>query len=94
MIRVVIERKLKKGVEETLQAHLRELRREAIRQPGYVSGETLRDLADPMHFLILSTWRTHDEWRAWAASPQRREIEATINTMLVAPEKVTVFEAA
>ena len=92
MIRVLIERRLKEGVEEKLQAHMRELRREAIHRPGYVSGETLRDVDDDRHFVILSSWRSQAEWRSWAASQQRRDIEAVIGALLAEPEKVTVFE--
>jgi heme-degrading monooxygenase HmoA len=57
-------------------------------------GETLRDVADPRHFLILSTWRTRDEWESWAASEARREIEDRIRLMLAEPEKITVCEPA
>jgi heme-degrading monooxygenase HmoA len=92
MIRVVIERKLSHEGDETIQHAMRDLRREAIHQPGYVSGETLRDTANPNHFLILSTWRTREEWKTWADSSRRREIEDRIGQMLTEPERITVFE--
>ncbi len=93
MIRVIIERWLAEGGETGLERTMRDLRREAIHMPGYVTGETLRDVADPQHFVILSTWRTREEWAAWAASPKRREIEDQIGVMLAEPEKITVFES-
>jgi heme-degrading monooxygenase HmoA len=71
---------------------MRDLRREAIHQPGYVSGETLRDTANPHHFLILSTWRTREDWETWANSVRRREIEDQIGQMLAEPERITVCE--
>ena len=92
MIRVVIERRLAEDGEELIQHTMRDLRREAIHQPGYVSGETLRDTANPNHFLILSTWRTREEWETWADSSRRREIEDRIGQMLTGPERITVFE--
>lgn len=92
MIRVVIERKLVQDSKETIQSTMRDLRREAIHQRGYVSGETLRDIANPHHFLILSTWRTREEWETWANSRRRREIEDQIGQMLVEPEKIIVCE--
>jgi heme-degrading monooxygenase HmoA len=94
MIRVVIERWLAEGGEETIGRIMRDLRREAIHSPGYVTGETLRDVADPRHFLILSTWRTREEWEAWAASRARQEIEDQIRLLLTEPEKITVWEPA
>jgi heme-degrading monooxygenase HmoA len=94
MIRVVVERWLAEGGDETIQKTMRDLRREAIHRPGYVSGETLRDSADPHHFLIISTWRTREEWETWASSRMRQEIEERIRLMLVEPEKITVCEPA
>ena len=94
MIRVVIERWLAEGGEEPIERIMRDLRRKAIHTSGYVTGETLRDVADPHHFLILSTWRTREAWEAWAASETRQEIEDQIRLMLAEPEKITVFEPA
>jgi len=92
MIRVVIERRLAESGEELIQHTMRDLRREAIHQPGYVSGETLRDTANPHHFVILSTWRTREDWETWANSVRRREIEDQIGQMLAEPERITVCE--
>ncbi len=92
MIRVIIERWLAEGGDAAIEKTMRDLRREAIHTPGYVMGETLRDVADPQHFVILSTWRTREEWEAWAASPKRQEFEDQIRVMLTEPEEVTVFE--
>lgn len=94
MIRVVIERWLAEGGDEAIERIMRDLRREAIHTAGYVMGETLRDSADPHHFLIISTWRTREEWEAWAASSARREIEDKIRLLLAEPEKIVVFEPA
>ena len=92
MIRVIIERWLAEGGDAAIEKMMRDLRREAIHSPGYVTGETLRDVADPQHFVIISTWRTREEWRAWASSPKRRQIEDQIGVILVEPEEITVFE--
>jgi heme-degrading monooxygenase HmoA len=94
MIRVVIERWLAEGGEETIERIMRDLRREAIHSPGYVTGETLRDVADPHHFVILSTWRTREEWETWAVSSARQEIEDQIRLLLTEPERITVYEPA
>jgi len=92
MIRVVIERWLVDRDDQAIQPTMRDLRREAIHQPGYVSGETLRDTAEPRHFVALSTWRTREEWEEWATSDDRRQIENQISPLLTEPERITVFE--
>ena len=94
MIRVVIERWLAEGGDAAIEKIMRDLRREAIHRPGYVTGETLRDVGDRHHFVILSTWRTREEWETWAASEMRREIEDQIRLLLAEPEKITVCEPA
>ena len=92
MIRVVIERTLSREGDEEIQRAMRELRREAIQQPGYVSGETLRDTTNLYHFVILSTWRSPEEWEAWANSGRRREVEERIRAISIEPERITVCE--
>jgi heme-degrading monooxygenase HmoA len=92
MIRVVIERWLVEAGDAAIEKIMRDLRREAIHSSGYVTGETLRDVADPHHFVILSTWRSRKEWETWAASEKRQEIEDQIRLLLTEPEKITVCE--
>ena len=92
MIRVVVERWLGEGSDAAIETTMRDLRREAIHAAGYVTGETLRDVADPHHFLTISTWRTPQDWDAWANSETRQEIESEIGLMLAEPEKIIVCE--
>lgn len=92
MIRVLIERTLAAGAEEQLQEAMRQIRREAIHRPGYLSGETLRDVSNPRHYVILSTWRSREEWEAWKSSETRRAVEDKIAPMLEGPERITIFE--
>ena len=94
MIRVLIERWLAEGSDEGIRKIMRDLRREAIHTPGYVTGDTLRDAAEPRHFVIISTWRSREDWEAWAASGTRQKIEERIRAMLAEPEKITVCEPA
>ncbi|MDM7999499.1 MAG: antibiotic biosynthesis monooxygenase family protein [Dehalococcoidia bacterium] len=91
MVRVVIERHFQKGKEAELEDLLVELRSRAMAQPGYVSGETLRSLQDPSLWVVLSTWLDVSQWKAWEASPERREIEDRIARIAKAPAKVSVF---
>lgn len=92
MIRVLVERFLKPGVDEELQKAMWELRVEAIDRDGYVSGETHRDAADPTHYVTISTWHSAEDWEAWSASAVRHAIEAHIAPMLARPERVTVLD--
>ena len=94
MIRVLIERWIRAGIEQELLAALRDMRRDAIHAPGYVSGETLRDLVDPGHSVIISTWRARADWDRWAESEARRRALERIAPMLAKPEQVSVLAPA
>ena len=90
-VRIVIERHVKRGKEEELNGLLKELRVKAIKQQGYLSGETLRSVEDDTFFLVISNWLSESEWKAWEDDPERREILARIKPLLKSPPKTTLF---
>lgn len=94
MVRVLIERWLLSGMEAQLAAALREMRRDAVHAPGYISGETLRDVSDPGHYVIVSTWRTQADWDAWAECEARQRARGRIAPLLAKPERICVLEPA
>ena len=91
-IKIVIERRLKKGKEGELAQYLRQLRAKAMLAPGYISGETLRSEDDPQLYLVISTWKSLKDWRNWERDPQRNEIQERINAILEEPAKFRVFQ--
>jgi heme-degrading monooxygenase HmoA len=91
MIRVMIERKCQSGKEKQLRDLLLELRSAGMRQPGYISGETLREADNPSVFMVISTWITRDAWKVWQTSRQRLLIEDMMNSLLTDARKVRVF---
>jgi quinol monooxygenase YgiN len=90
VIKVIIERQLKKG--EDISPLLRELRATAVHQPGYVTGETLVGTEDRSDIVVLSTWQNMEQWRTWEASPSRAKLYEQIKPMLVEKPKVKVYE--
>ncbi len=91
MVRVIVDRHIKEGKELELANLLIELRIRAMRWPGYITGETLRELDDPYHWVTISTWDDAGAWTSWVASPQRRELAAKIDPLLTTPPKMTIF---
>jgi heme-degrading monooxygenase HmoA len=92
MIRVMIERQCKPGQEERLEGLLMEVRMEAMLRPGYVSSETLKALDNPSIYLVISTWSNETSRKAWENSQERWEMKQIIESILVAPEKVTYYQ--
>lgn len=94
MVRVIIERHCQPGKQAEMESLLVELRTKAMRQRGYISGETLQSVDDPLLWLVISTWTDADRWRMWETMPERRETLSKIEPVLAAPEKVSIFSFA
>ena len=89
-IKVIIERKFKEApVPENFQV-INKLRRCAIQQKGYVTGETLVNFEDN-YVVVLSTWANLDDWRTWSGSQDRVELENELTPHLKEPLKVRLF---
>lgn len=81
-VKVIIRRRVPKGKEGQLVPLLLELRSKAITQPGYISGETLRNVVDPKDLLVIGTWQSVENWKAWKADKGRVEIQNKIDALL------------
>jgi len=92
VIKLIIERKIKSGKEHEAWDLLHELRSKALRQKGYISGETLKTFDDPSLWVAISTWLEAEDWRAWLNSPERKALEGREKEVIDAPVKATVLE--
>ncbi len=81
-IKIIIRRRVPKEKEAKLLPLLVEMRSKATTQPGYISGETMRNVEDPQDFIVISTWQSMEAWKAWLASKGRTEIQNRIDTLL------------
>ena len=91
-VKILIQRKIKPGKEKELNKAVRELRSEAIHAEGYISGETLCSIEDPSIHMVMSTWRSIEDWHRWVNSPERKAFEQKIDTMLEEPTKITSYQ--
>jgi len=91
MVKVMLERKIVgKNVAEIVRL-LRQLRVQAMQQPGYISGETLHAVDDPNYYLVISTWESLEHWQKWFKNPTREKLAAEIDSFLEAPTRQRVF---
>jgi len=81
-IQVIIKRKWETDKPEALIPLLTELRSLAEKQPGYISGETLRSLDDPDKYLVFSKWETVDDWKNWLQSKERRDLQGEVDSLI------------
>lgn len=90
-IKVTIKRHVRHGKEAKLNSLLIELRSRSLRRNGYLSGETLVSAADPTVHMVVGSWASIDDWRSWEHHPERQELVAKINELLVSPAEVEVW---
>lgn len=69
-----------------------ELRAVAQRQPGYISGETLRNVYAPEEYMVISTWLSIEAWENWFANPRRADLEGRVDALLGSPTTYKIYE--
>jgi heme-degrading monooxygenase HmoA len=86
-IKVIIERQSIPGNDLKLNELLMQLRSKAMRANGYITGETLRSVDDPNVCIVISTWNSLDDWKAWFENKDRKEIQHEVDGLLRVPSK-------
>ena len=81
-IEVLIKRATDHGNSaKILLPYILELRTHAVKQPGYISGETLFNLERTEECLVISRWTKIEHWQQWLENPIRIELNNKIEAM-------------
>ena len=91
-VQVIIKRKFKVDNPKELIPLLTELRNNAKVQPGYISGQTLKNIDNPEEYLVVSTWETADDWKQWLQSKERRDLQGRVDSLIGERTFYDVFE--
>ena len=81
-VKILIRRKVTSDNTAELTALLKKLRSLTLEQPGYISGETLNRMDKTDETLVISTWRSIEDWNRWVNDPKRAEIQHVIDRLL------------
>jgi heme-degrading monooxygenase HmoA len=91
-IGVLIKRITKHGIDaKELLPHIVELRALAVRQPGYISGETFLNLDRSEECLVIGRWISEEHWRQWKGDERRMELNKKIEKYLEAEPEYNVY---
>jgi heme-degrading monooxygenase HmoA len=90
LVRVLIERHIKKGREQEALNTILEMRASATKELGYVSGETLEDAENHGSYLIISTWNSINDWKRWESSQEHQSLLGVIEPLLEEPASISV----
>jgi len=91
-VKVFIKRHIREGKVEEALAMLNDFRSKAIRQPGYISGETLVNHYDNRSITVVSTWHSLEDWIQWQESKERETNEAQLENLLEEPTKYEIYD--
>lgn len=81
-VKIFIKRKVADAHVIELTVLLKKLRSLTLNQPGYISGETLQRIDKPGESMVISTWRSVDDWNSWVNNEKRMVIQSEIDMLL------------
>ena len=73
---ILIKRVIRQGGNaKVLLPHIIELSALAVRQPGYISGESFFNKEHPEECLVISRWTALEHWQQWMRNLRRIELD-------------------
>ena len=91
-VKILIKRRIMPDVGNGVDFLIKKLRGLVSQQPGYISGETFKRLDEDNIIMVISTWKSLEDWQKWANKPERKEIEDEIQVMLRDPSEFEIYE--
>ncbi|MCP3687299.1 MAG: antibiotic biosynthesis monooxygenase [Gammaproteobacteria bacterium] len=91
MIKVVIERVIAEGLEVPYEKAVSELLYVMTHARGYISSESLVDVGQTNHYVVIARWSDRDCWDEWHHSDNRKQLVSAIAPFLQIDEKFTVL---
>ncbi len=92
-VKIFIKRKVSDNNVLELTILLKKLRSLTISRPGYISGETLKRIDKQGECMVISTWRSVDDWYDWVKNEQRVAIQQEIDNLLGQETEYAIYES-
>jgi len=90
-VKIVIERKFKGAPTEDDLRVIDEIRIQALRNRGYIGGETVVNADNGREVLVFSAWSSVDDWKTWYGKKDWQDLEKALMPHLEEPAKIRVF---
>ncbi len=91
-VKILIKRKVNADKAAAVSELTKRLSTLVISQPGYVSGESLKNVEKQDEFLVVSTWEDVNAWKNWLASKERATLQQQIDTLLGVKTEYEVYQ--
>ncbi|MBC8318877.1 MAG: antibiotic biosynthesis monooxygenase [Desulfobulbaceae bacterium] len=90
-VKILITRSIDKDLVQAVNPLIVKLHTLAMAQPGYISGETLKCIDRPGEYIVISTWRSLEDWNRWHSSQERITLQSTIDSITGKETAYTVY---
>ncbi len=91
-VKIFIKRKVVPENVLDLTVLLKKLRSLTLSQSGYIYGETLKRVDQQNESMVISTWRSMEDWNAWLNNSERIVIQNEIDRLLGEKTDYSVYE--
>ncbi len=89
--KIIIERRFKEAVTAEDLRVIDEIRVMALRNRGYIGGETIVNVNDPREVMVISAWSSAEDWKAWYENLEWKGLEKELTSRLEGPANVRIF---
>ena len=91
-VKIFIKRVVSNENVLALTLLLKKLRSLTLNQQGYIFGETLKRVDREDECMVISTWRSIDDWNSWLNNSERASIQSEIDLLLGLETDYAVYE--
>ena len=91
-VRIFIKRNVPAAKVSELSVLLKRMRSVTLMQPGYISGQTLKRLDKADECMVISTWRSIEDWNDWIKNEKRIAIQGEIDRLLGSETEYEIYE--
>ncbi|PLX94086.1 MAG: antibiotic biosynthesis monooxygenase [Desulfuromonas sp.] len=81
-VKIIIIRQVPVEKEPEIRPLLLKMRSLAHAQNGYISGETLINFDNPSERIVISSWKSIENWNDWLNNDQRITLQSEVDRIL------------
>lgn len=81
-VKVISRREFRISQKEKLIPLLKNLRKSAEKEKGFISRSTYSSMNDPGECIVISEWKTADDWLEWMNKKKVQKIQWDIDSLI------------
>jgi len=90
-VKALIKRNIMLDKKQEFLDLITRMRTVASRQKGYITAEILWSVDRPEEYLVISTWKTIEDWKRWMSSEARKGFLQKMDSLEGSPKVEEVY---